>query len=301
MTKNLSLRIGSRDLEILQALDRCPLTPEQLLRLSQSFQQPFTDAHNVRRRLRELSEAELIRSFVYAMANDGRSPRYYKLTRDGYRFLYGADATLPRRRYFEAIRPGHHHHSFCLAEVVVHLCVTAAKHDCDVLHFARENSVKLQADAFTLFPDAAFVVRRSDGKTFPFVVELDNGTERVRSKQDVESIERKIRGYDIHQGKFDKFDPDRYLVLFVTTRSRDRLQHILSTAASIVSQPQRTVFVGTELKEFLSVDPFVQSALQDHRGLRRQIIPMAALEKAVQSHVSKTGAFAKEMQGTVIR
>ncbi len=94
MTKNLSLRIGSRDLEILQALDRCPLTPEQLLRLSQSFQQPFTDAHNVRRRLRELFEAELIRSFVYAMANDGRSPRYYKLTRDGYRFC-----TVPMRLF----------------------------------------------------------------------------------------------------------------------------------------------------------------------------------------------------------
>ncbi len=301
MTKNLSLRIGSRDLEILQALDRCPLTPEQLLRLSQSFDQPFTDAHNVRRRLRELSESELIRSFVYAMASDGRSPRYFKLTRDGYRFLYGADAALPQRRYFEAIRPGHHHHSLSLAEFVVHLCVTAARHGCQILHFARENSVKLQADAFTLFPDAAFVVRRSDGKTFPFVVELDNGTERIRSKQDVESIERKLRGYDAHQAKFDKFDPDRYLVLFVTTRSRDRLQHILSMAAGVVSQPQRTVFVGTELKEFLSVDPFVQSALQDHRGLRRQMIPMAALEKAVQSHVSKTGSFAKQSQGTVIR
>jgi len=282
MTKNLSLRIGSRDLEILQALDRCPPTPDQLLRLSQSFEQPFADAHNVRRRLRELSQAELIRSYVYAMANNGRSPRYYKLTRDGYRFLYGADVTLPQRRYFAAIRPGHHHHTFCLAELVVHLCVTAAKHDCDVLHFARENSVKLQADAFTMFPDAAFVIRRPDGRTFPFVVELDNGSERIRSKQDVESIERKLRGYDAHQAKFDKFDPDRYLVLFVTTRSRDRLQHIMSLASGLMSQPQRTVFVGAELKEFLSVDPFKNSVLQDHRGLKRQLIPLVVLDKAAK-------------------
>ena len=41
-------------------------------------------------------------------------------------------------------------------------------------------------------------MKRSDGRTFSFVVEFDNGTERVRSKQDVESIERKMRGYDAH-------------------------------------------------------------------------------------------------------
>ena len=55
---------------------------------------------------------------------------------------------------------------------------------------------------------------------------LDNGTERIRSPQDVESIERKVRGYDLHQSSTPSFDHGRFVVLFVTTRSSDRLVHI---------------------------------------------------------------------------
>jgi hypothetical protein len=191
--------------------------------------------------------------------------------------LYGQNVSLPKRRYFQAISPGHHHHTICLAETIVHLSCKAYANDCEIIHFARENSVKLQADPFTLYPDSAFVVRRSDGRTFSFVVELDNGSERVRSKQDVESIERKLRGYDAHQSKYDKFDPDRYLVLFITTRSENRLQYILDVAAEVMSQPQRRVFVGVGLKRLLDVDPFQESVFTDHRGLKRQIISMNEL------------------------
>ena len=95
-----------------------------------------------------------------------------------------------------------------------------------------------------------------DGRTFNFVVELDNGTERVRSRRDVESIERKLRGYDAHQAQFEALDPQRYLVLFVTTRSQQRLQHILDVATLVMQNQQRTVFIGTDLKSFLEDDPF---------------------------------------------
>ena len=44
--------------------------------------------------------------------------------------------------------------------------------------------------------------------------------------------------------KFDAHDPDRYLVLFITTRSKQRLQYILDVAAEVMTQPQRRVFVG---------------------------------------------------------
>lgn len=288
MTKTFNTKIGSRDIELLTAIDRCPLTPAQLCRLSETFDSPFNDESNLRRRLRKLASAELVLCFPYAVAGNGRSPRYYKLTRDGYRLLYGQNTTLPKRRYFQAISPGHHHHTDCLAETIVHLCVKAHGNDCEIIHFARENSFKLQADPFTLYPDSAFVVRRSDGRTFSFVIELDNGTERVRSKQDVESIERKLRGYDAHQSRYDKFDPDRYLVLFITTRSENRLQYILDVASEVMSQPQRRVFVGVEVNRLLSVDPFQVSVFTDHRGLKRQLIPMNELE--LQSPVTGRAA-----------
>jgi hypothetical protein len=266
-------RIGPRDIQILTALERCPLTPDQLQRLSVMFVMPFRDTHNLRRRLRRMAQAGYVSGWPYAVATDGRSPRYFKLARDGYRILHGIDAPLPKRRRFEAISPAHHHHTFCLAEVTVHLLISAFQNGCAIEHFAPENSVRLQADPFTLIPDCSFVIRRPDGRTFPFVVELDNSTERVRSKLDVESIERKLRGYDAHQSAYDKSDPDRYLVLFVATRSQQRMQHILDLAAMVMQQPRRTVFVGTDLKSWLDCDPFRDAVLQDHRGLKRTLVP----------------------------
>ena len=276
MTKKINFKIGQRDIDLLTALDRCPLTVRQIARLSQTFQSKFTDEGNLRRRLRTFLQAGIARKFPYAIASEGRSPSYYKLTRDGYRVLYGENVAMPKRRYFEAISPGHHHHTNCLADLIVHLCVTASNNECRILHFARENSVKLVAEPFTLYPDGAFVIERSDGRRFPFVVEFDNGTERVRSKQDVESIERKLRGYDVHQAQFEAHDPERYLVLFITTRSEMRLKYILDVAAEIMKQPERRVFVGCELQNFLAADPFHMPVFQDHRGLRRTIVPEPA-------------------------
>lgn len=274
MTKEFTARIGTRDIDLFTALDRCPLTPAQICRLSVTFTSPFTDEANLRRRLRELAGSGLLHSFPYAMCRDGRTPNYWKLTQQGYRMLYGDKVTLPKRRYFQAIKPGHHHHTFCLAETIVHLCVSAQNNGCQIVHFARENSFTLQAGQFVLAPDCALVIRRQDGHTYPFVIELDNGTERVRTKQDVESIERKLRGYDAHQAKYDKFDPNRYLVLFITTRSELRLQHILQTAGEVMVQPQRRVFLGVDLNRLLSVDPFRAPVLEDHRGLKRLLVPL---------------------------
>lgn len=273
MTKKINFKIGQRDIEILTALDRCPMTAQQLCRLSESFSMPFSDEGNLRRRMRKLQEGGIVQKFPYAIAQDGRTPCYYKLTREGYALLYGETAALPKPRYFREISPGHHHHTYCLAETIVHLCVSAFENECEVLHFARENSVRLEADPFVLYPDGAFVIRRKDGRTFSFVLEFDNGTERVRSKQDIESIERKIRGYDSHQSQFDAHDADRYLVLFITTRSEQRLQTILDLVADLTTQPGRRVFVGCTLSQLLDADPFVLSVFQDHRGLRRTIIP----------------------------
>ncbi|MCA9000225.1 MAG: hypothetical protein KDA80_24720 [Planctomycetaceae bacterium] len=273
MTKRFQTKIGGRDLEMLTALDRTPLTTTQLCRLSQTFRAPFTDEHNLRRRLRRLGESGLIRSWPYAFATDGRSPQYFKLTREGYRLLYGIDSPLPRRRYFEEISHGHHHHTHALAEVAVHLLVHAHRQGTILRHFARENSVRLESDGFTMYPDCAFQLLAANGRTFNFVVELDNGTERVRTRQDVESIERKLRGYDAHQSQYAADDPRRYFVLFVTTRSDQRLQHILDLADMVMRNRQRTVFVGCDLKTFLQSNPLTDAVLTDHRLLKRTLIP----------------------------
>lgn len=273
MPKQFTAKIGPRDIEILLALDRTPLTPAQLCDLSQTFLAPFQSEDNLRRRLRALTTSGLIRSWPYAIATEGRSPKYYKLTRDGYRLLYGADIALPRRRYFEEISHGHHHHANSLAACIVQIAVCGHRQGIVLQHFARENSVKLKTDGFTLFPDCAFQIVTPDNQAFHFVVELDNGTERVRTKQDIESIERKLRGYDAHQSQYGAGDPNRYQVVFVTTRSERRLRHILDLAGLVMCNPQRTVFLGCTLQSLAVSDPFRDVVFEDHRGLKRMLVP----------------------------
>ena len=273
MTKNSTLQFSERDAEILTSLARTPLTPAQLFTLSESYEQRFHNEQNVRRRLRELRNASLLQSFPYAIASDGRSPSYFKLTRTGYRMLYGIDAPLPKRRFFEPIRDAHHHHTRCLADFIVHLSTVAHLQRFEVRHFSAENAVCIESAPFKLFPDCTFQLVAREGRTFNFMVELDNGTERVRSKIDTESIERKIRGYDRHQSKFSAIDPRRYIVLFVTTRSPARLRYMLETAQECMQNPQRTVFLGTDLATFLQCpNPLMHPIWLDNHEKERPLI-----------------------------
>lgn len=249
--KRFPFKYTNRDQEILESLERFPLTPDQLCKLSQTFNQPFTDSHSVRRRLRKLVAADLIRANPYAVASFGSSPAYYKLSRNGYRLLNGFDAELPPRRYFEPIGQARHPHTIALTDFLVHLFVDVHRKGFEVRHFARENSVSFETSVGILRPDAAFQIV-VDGRAFNFVVELDNGSERVRSRQDIESIERKIRGYDSHSRAFRAFDSGRYVVLFVTTRCGERLKHLMAAADTLMSNRQRTLFLGATLSQLLT-------------------------------------------------
>lgn len=271
--------IGPRDLDILSALEHCPLTPAQLLKLSSTFSRPFPEEHTLRRRLRLLSHRNLLRQFPYAVASGGRSPHYARLTRDGYRLLHGPDTTLPHRRHFEAISHAHHHHTRALAEFLVHTLVSAQQVGMTVPEFSPENALKIEAGLFTLYPDSAFAVQDAAGRRFRFVVELDNGTERVRSRLDTESIERKVRGYDLHQSGIAARDPERFVVLFVCARGPDRLAHILELAGELTVNARRRVFLGTTLKEFLmSPTPLTEDCFRDIHAQPCALIDLA--EKA---------------------
>lgn len=292
MAKNLTrTQITDRDLDVLTAIDAFPMTAAQLLEYSQTFAVPFTQARLVQRRLHILEQSDYVRSWPYALASNGRSPSYYKLTRIGYRILHGQSCVFPKRRYFEPISDAHHYHTRRLADFLIRLAVTGQRQGISLRRFARENSVRIEGEGFTVYPDAAFQLAAPGGRAFNFVVELDNGTERVRSKQDVESISRKIRGYDTHQSEFDAFDSRRYVVLFVTTRSQLRLTHILRTARDLMRNPQRLVFLGIDLESFLkSANPITTSCFCDHRGKRFPLVPPDERTKPQPTFVTEATA-----------
>ncbi|KAA1258613.1 hypothetical protein LF1_11350 [Rubripirellula obstinata] len=277
--KENTTALTHRDLDILTSLDRTPMTPRQLHVASQAYRQPFTDEALVRRRLGRLKDAGFTQSFSYSLVSDGRAPKYWKLTRSGYRLIYGADAILPGRRYFSEVSVGHHVHTHAIASLVAHLASSAKRHGIEMDQYARENSVKLQAGQSHVFPDGAFRLRhrRQSDRPYSFVLELDNGSERVRSNKDIESIERKIRTYDLHQSRYKREDPARYLVLFITTRSEQRLHRVLRECSRLIQNSDRTLFLGATLDRILQADPFAEPLLTSNNGLERTIIPKSAL------------------------
>lgn len=111
-------RLTARDVEILLALDRCPLTVQQLLKLSQTFrEQRFASPRSVQDRLQKLRQAGWVRRWPLATTSRGGLPDYCKLTLLGYRLLYGASAKPPTKRYFYEVALAHQHHTHSLSEI----------------------------------------------------------------------------------------------------------------------------------------------------------------------------------------
>jgi len=269
-----SRHITSRDIEILLSLDRCPLTVEQLLKLSETFEcNPFTSPRSVQERLQKLCAAGWVRRWRYATTTRGASPHYYKPTLLGYRILYGESAEPVARRQFQEIAIARHHHTMALSDFIVHTAVVADRRHYRIGGFYRENTLRLTVGSESLFPDCAFELASAKGGQFNFLVELDNSTERVRSESDTESWNRKIRLYDqLQETSF----PRRFRVLVVTTRSPQRMNHILQAAQETVRNPRRSLFYGVYLPEYLGQpDAVVAACFRDHRGKPVSLLPHA--------------------------
>jgi len=63
----------------------------------------------------------------------------------------------------------------------------------------------------------------------------------------------------------------------VTTRSRERLTHILESARHVVRNPRRSLFYGVYLAEYLAdADAVAAPCFRDHRRKRVSLIPAPA-------------------------
>lgn len=262
-------RLSDRDLEILQALERCPLTAGQLLKLSRTFKRPFTSERRVRERMQTLTQNNWAWRWLYATAGGG-SVNYYTLSRLGYRLLYGKEEITVPRRAFGPVSLAYQHHTRSLADFIVQTAVAAHRAGYSFTGFCRENTINIEIGTDRLFPDCAFKLVSPEGEERSFLVELDNRTERVRSAKEVQSWERKLRLYDAYQDQC----PFRFRVLIVTTRSRERLQHILEAARQIQRNPERALFYGVNLETYLTIpDAVTIPCFRDHRGEPVSLVP----------------------------
>jgi len=226
--------------------------------------QPFTSLRSAQDRLQKLRDAGWVRRWPYATASRGGSPDYYKTTLLGFHLVYGESAVPPTKRHFAEVSIANHHHTHSLAEFIVHTSVAVKRQGIAMKNFRQENSLRLQVGQQSLFPDCAFELHVQDGQKFNFLVELDNGTERVRSEKDIDSWQRKVCLYEELQ---DRSQPHRFRVLVLTTRCRDRMEHILAVASQHAHNPRRSLLYATHLDDYLlQADPIANPCFRDHRG-----------------------------------
>ncbi|MBI3464568.1 MAG: replication-relaxation family protein [Planctomycetes bacterium] len=254
--------LTDRDIQILLALDRCPLTLRQLLKLSEAFPTPFTSYRRVHQRLQSLCEAGWVRLWRYASASGG-AENYYTLSPQGFHYLHGVDCELPGPRRFSAVGLAREPHTRALADFIVHTLVAAYRSNVLIGDFWRENDLQLNVDGESLYPDCAFQLLTPGDRTFTFYVELDNGTQSVHSPKERESWERKIRFYE----RYRDSSATRFRVLVVSTHSQQRLAHILKTAAALTRNPDRSLVYAVGLSQYLGhAEPLEKPCFSDHRG-----------------------------------
>jgi len=265
---------NSRDVELLSSLVMGPLTTAQLQKLSPIFAEgPFQSPRTLLDRLHRLAAGGFVRRFPLAIvsARGGGLPYYYKLTPAGLRLLYGDNIQAPSKKFFAPIAIARHHHTHSLSDFLVTTAVAAKRHGFRLADIHPENTLVLDINGEQLIPDTRFDLLGPEAG-YRFFIEHDCSTETIHSTKHDDTIHRKLRLYDVNQD----VSGDRHRVLFVTARSRERLTNSLDAAAAVVRNPQRTLFLGVYLPDYLAAaDPVGELLFLDHRGRRHGLVPLS--------------------------
>lgn len=263
-----NFRLMHRDIDLFAALDRCPLTVRQIRALSVTFCSSFGSDRRLQDRLALLTQSGLLHRFRY-MSAEGSGQYYYTLSPESYRVLHGTHADLPSGGMFQTVGIARQHHTHRLADFIVHTQIAAWQSGVTVGSFIRENQLRLTAANDHLSPDCSFTLALPNRPPFLFYAELDNSTEPLTSPRERDSWIRKLRIYEALQDA----SPTRFRVLGLVTRSVKRLENIAALAASVAKNPQRSIFYGVYLPDYLGDPmPLTASLFSDHRGMRVSLV-----------------------------
>ena len=235
----------ARDQQLHEALALTPLDTHQLLKLSETFYQPFTSARKLRERMQQHTAAGWVHTFTYATNSPGML-NYYKLSAAGYRLLYGPDAVLPKRAAFNEVSLGLQRHTRHLADVIVHTNLHAARLGLRIFDQRGENELPLSVRDRTQKPDYSFRLQTRDD-TFTFYDEIDEATEPITSTRQRETLEAKIRFHEDYQNATG----ERYRVRVFFAKPSPRIAQFLNLAWKHATF-QRSIFYAVPLDDYLT-------------------------------------------------
>lgn len=214
------------------------------------------------------TSAGLLKQWRYATEGPGVEA-YYTLAPESQRLLSGATAQPPKT--WGPVGIARQHHTRCLGDFRVHTTLAAKAGGFTVAEYYRENSLRLEAAGQSLYPDGAFTLLAPGRPPLRFFVELDNGTEPLASPRERDSWQKKLAFYETLQDTCGY----RFRVLGVITRTTNRLQNVLATAAAASHNPRRPLFYGIVLTEYLGRDqPLTSLCFRDHRGQEVALVPV---------------------------
>ena len=269
MASKSTIYLTARDNEVLDALIKTPLDARQLLRMSRCFMQPFTHERLVRRRMTQLVTAGMASCYQYATFGAG-AVNYYKPTKLGYQLAQGVKGNVPSRSFFGPVSMSLQEHTRAISDFIVKMHVDAFQQGIRVRGFYRENGLELHLGSRSLKPDCAFQLLDREGQSYNYLVEIDCGTEPVRSTKQRESLEQKIRFYDDYQDQSDK----RFRVLMLFAQPSSRMEHFCNAAVQCVRNPNRTLFYSTTIPDFIHCDDALTEPIFLDRNQRlRSVVP----------------------------
>jgi len=260
----------ARDQQIHEALALTPLDTQQLLKLSETFAQPFTSARKLRERMQEHLRAGWIHTFTYATATPGQL-NYYKLSAEGYRLLHGPGAVLPRRAAFNDVSLALQRHTRHLADVIVKTNVHAQQLGLRILDQRGENQLSLSFGEQTQRPDYSFRLQTRDA-VYTYYDEIDEGTEPIASTKQRESLEAKIRFHEEYQNATG----ERYRVRVFFAKASIRMVQFLNLARKHATR-QRSIFYAVLLEDYLNhANPLTSPMFVDHFHRLQPLVPATA-------------------------
>lgn len=288
----MAFQLTHRDEQTLFALQKLPLTSQQLYRLSQTFSHSFPSERVLRRRMRRLEEEGMARRFYYAFPSDGRNPAYWRLTRRSFRLINGltGEAPLPRRSFFSPMGVSLHFHSHRTSEIVVELLVQAYRNGIAVGELSVESNLTLN-DGEWLTPDAKLILLTPDGRLLRFMIEVDTGTERVATLQKIpSSIQKKLEFYE----RYRRCSSEPFRVLFVTTSSKQRALNILRFGACLSHNQSAQSIYAAFLPDVLeATDCLTEQVFSNHRldpvslVTPKRFCPVMPGTKRIMAHLSQ--------------
>jgi len=267
----MPIQLTHRDEQTLLALQKLPLTSQQLFELSETFSNSFPSERVLRRRMQRLGEEGMVRRFFYAFPANGRNPAYWRLTRTSFRLLNGLTGQdpLPRRSFFSPMGVSLHFHTHSVAQVVVRLLVDAYRNGTGVEDLQVEAGLAI-GEGEQIVPDVTLTLRCGEGKQYLFFLELDTASERVSTLQRLpSSIQKKLEFYE----RYRRLSREAFRVLFITTSSKQRALNILRFGAGLTNNYSAQSIYASFLPDLLSSnDSVTDHAFINHRLEATQLI-----------------------------